>query len=134
MVKRRMSMWKEFKKFAVKGNVVDLAVAVIIGAAFGKMIKSLVDDLIMPLFGIILGGISFKDLKVTVDDAVITYGVFIQNVVDFFLIALVIFFIVRIYKKVERKEEVKVEVKVDQKEELLREIRDVLKTFPDQMH
>jgi large conductance mechanosensitive channel len=130
-------MWKEFKKFAVKGNVVDLAVAVIIGAAFGKMIKSLVDDLIMPLFGIMLGGISFKDLKVTVDDAVITYGVFIQNVVDFFhffLIALVIFFIVRIFKKVERKEEVKVEDKVDQKEELLREIRDVLKTFPDQMH
>jgi large conductance mechanosensitive channel len=134
MVKRRMSMWKEFKKFAVKGNVVDLAVAVIIGAVFGKIIKSLVDDLIMPLFGIMLGGISFKDLKVTVDDAVITYGVFIQNVVDFFLIALVIFFIVRIYKKVERKEEGKVEVKVDQKEELLREIRDVLKTFPDQMH
>jgi large conductance mechanosensitive channel len=134
MVKRRMSMWKEFKKFAVKGNVVDLAVAVIIGAVFGKIIKSLVDDLIMPLLGIMLGGISFKDLKVTVDDAVITYGVFIQNVVDFFLIALVIFFIVRIYKKVERKEEGKVEVKVDQKEELLREIRDILKTFPDQMH
>ncbi|MGG1631491.1 large conductance mechanosensitive channel protein MscL [Rossellomorea sp. NRS-1567] len=120
-------MWQEFKKFAVKGNVIDLAVAVIIGAAFGKIVKSLVDDIIMPLLGILLGGISFTNLKVTVGEAVITYGVFLQNVVDFFLIALVIFFIIRIYKKMERKEEIKAEVKVDQKEELLREIRDLLK-------
>jgi len=120
-------MWQEFKKFAVKGNVIDLAVAVIIGAAFGKIVKSLVDDIIMPLLGILLGGISFTNLKVTVGEAVITYGVFLQNVVDFFLIALVIFFIIRLYKKLERKEEIKAEVKVDQKEELLREIRDLLK-------
>ncbi|WP_341356480.1 large conductance mechanosensitive channel protein MscL [Rossellomorea sp. y25] len=120
-------MWQEFQKFAVKGNVIDLAVAVIIGAAFGKIVKSLVDDIIMPLLGILLGGISFTNLKVTVGDAVITYGVFLQNVVDFFLIALVIFFIIRLYKKMERKEEVKAEVKVDQKEELLKEIRDLLK-------
>lgn len=120
-------MWKEFKKFAVKGNVIDLAVAVIIGAAFGKIVKSLVDDIIMPLLGILLGGISFTNLKVTVGEAVITYGVFLQNVVDFFLIALVIFFIIRLYKKMERKEEIKAEVKVDQKEELLKEIRDLLK-------
>ncbi|MGM0827910.1 MAG: large conductance mechanosensitive channel protein MscL [Bacillota bacterium] len=120
-------MWQEFKKFAVKGNVIDLAVAVIIGAAFGKIVKSLVDDIIMPLLGILLGGISFTNLKVTVGDAVITYGVFLQNVVDFFLIALVIFFIIRLYKKMERKEEIKAEVKIDQKEELLKEIRDLLK-------
>ncbi|MGD6956075.1 large conductance mechanosensitive channel protein MscL [Rossellomorea aquimaris] len=120
-------MWLEFKKFAVKGNVIDLAVAVIIGAAFGKIVKSLVDDIIMPLLGILLGGISFTNLKVTVGDAVITYGVFLQNVVDFFLIALVIFFIIRLYKKMERKEEIKAEVTVDQKEELLKEIRDLLK-------
>ncbi|RBP01164.1 large conductance mechanosensitive channel protein MscL [Rossellomorea aquimaris] len=120
-------MWQEFKKFAVKGNVIDLAVAVIIGAAFGKIVKSLVDDIIMPLLGILLGGISFTNLKVTVGEAVITYGVFLQNVVDFFLIALVIFFIIRLYKKMERKEEIKAEVKVDQKEELLKEIRDLLK-------
>jgi large conductance mechanosensitive channel len=120
-------MWQEFKKFAVKGNVIDLAVAVIIGAAFGKIVKSLVDDIIMPLLGMLLGGISFTNLKVTVGDAVITYGVFLQNVVDFFLIALVIFFIIRLYKKMERKEEIKAEVKVDQKEELLKEIRDLLK-------
>ncbi|MGE6752465.1 large conductance mechanosensitive channel protein MscL [Rossellomorea sp. NPDC071047] len=120
-------MWQEFKKFAVKGNVIDLAVAVIIGAAFGKIVKSLVDDIIMPLLGILLGGISFTNLKVTVGDAVITYGVFLQNVVDFFLIALVIFFIIRLYKKMERKEEIKAEVKVDQTEELLKEIRDLLK-------
>ncbi|WP_226675025.1 large conductance mechanosensitive channel protein MscL [Rossellomorea aquimaris] len=125
-------MWQEFKKFAVKGNVIDLAVAVIIGAAFGKIVKSLVDDIVMPLLGIILGGISFTDLKVTFGDAVITYGVFIQNVVDFFLIAWVIFFIVRIYKRMERKEEVKVEAKVDPKEELLREIRDLLKATTNQ--
>ena len=120
-------MWQEFKKFAVKGNVIDLAVAVIIGAAFGKIVKSLVDDIIMPLLGILLGGISFTELKVTVGEAVITYGVFIQNVVDFFLIAFVIFVMVRLYKKIERKEEVKAEVKIDQKEELLKEIRDLLK-------
>jgi large conductance mechanosensitive channel len=120
-------MWQEFKKFAVKGNVIDLAVAVIIGAAFGKIVKSLVDDIIMPFLGILLGGISFTNLKVTVGEAVITYGVFLQNVVDFFLIAFVIFFIIRLYKKMERKEEVKAEVKVDQKEELLKEIRDLLK-------
>lgn len=120
-------MWQEFKKFALKGNVIDLAVAVIIGAAFGKIVKSLVDDIIMPLLGILLGGISFTNLKVTVGDAVITYGVFLQNVVDFFLIALVIFFIIRLYKKMERKEEIKAEVKVDQTEELLKEIRDLLK-------
>ncbi|MGD6849983.1 large conductance mechanosensitive channel protein MscL [Rossellomorea aquimaris] len=120
-------MWEEFKKFAVKGNVIDLAVAVIIGAAFGKIVKSLVDDIIMPLLGILLGGISFANLKVTVGDAVITYGVFLQNVVDFFLIALAIFFIIRLYKKMERKEEIKAEIKVDQKEELLKEIRDLLK-------
>ncbi|OXS62140.1 MULTISPECIES: large-conductance mechanosensitive channel protein MscL [Rossellomorea] len=124
-------MWQEFKKFAVKGNVIDLAVAVIIGAAFGKIVKSLVDDIIMPLLGILLGGISFTELKVTVGEAVITYGVFIQNVVDFFLIAFVIFVMVRLYKKIERKEEVKAEVKIDQKEELLREIRDVLKESPN---
>jgi large conductance mechanosensitive channel len=120
-------MWQEFKKFAVKGNVIDLAVAVIIGAAFGKIVKSLVDDIIMPLLGILLGGISFTNIKVTVGEAVITYGVFLQNVVDFFLIALVIFFIIRLYKKMERKEVIKAEVKVDQKEELLKEIRDLLK-------
>ncbi|MGM0854248.1 MAG: large conductance mechanosensitive channel protein MscL [Bacillota bacterium] len=120
-------MWQEFKRFAVKGNVIDLAVAVIIGAAFGKIVKSLVDDIIMPLLGILLGGISFTNLKVMVGDAVITYGVFLHNVVDFFLIALVIFFIIRLYKKMERQEEVKAEVKVDQKEELLKEIRDLLK-------
>ncbi|MEI2663419.1 large-conductance mechanosensitive channel protein MscL [Rossellomorea sp. LJF3] len=124
-------MWQGFKKFAVKGNVIDLAVAVIIGAAFGKIVKSLVDDIIMPLLGILLGGISFTDLKVTVGEAVITYGVFIQNVVDFFLIAFVIFFMVRLYKKIERKEEVKSEMKIDQKEELLREIRDLLKEPPN---
>jgi large conductance mechanosensitive channel len=124
-------MWQEFKKFAVKGNVIDLAVAVIIGAAFGKIVKSLVDDIVMPLLGILLGGISFTDLKVTVGEAVITYGVFIQNVVDFFLIAFVIFVMVRLYKKIERKEEVKAEVKIDQKEELLREIRDLLKESPN---
>ena len=125
-------MWQEFKKFAVKGNVIDLAVAVIIGAAFGKIVKSLVDDIIMPLLGILLGGINFRDLKFTVDEAVISYGLFLQNIVDFFLIALVIFFIVRLYKKIEHKEEAKKETKVDQKEELLREIRDLLKEAPNQ--
>ena len=88
-------MLKEFRDFAMRGNVMDLAVAVIIGGAFGKIIASLVNDVLMPLIGLILGGISFSNLSVTVGDAVVAYGLFIQAIVDFIIVAFVIFMLVR---------------------------------------
>jgi len=88
-------MLKEFRAFVMRGNVMDLAIAVIIGGAFGKIIASLVNDILMPLIGLILGGISFADLSITVGDAVITYGAFIQAIVDFIIVAFVIFMLVR---------------------------------------
>ena len=88
-------MLKEFRDFAMRGNVLDLAVAVIIGGAFGKIVTSLVDDIIMPLVGLAIGGVDFKSLAVTVGSAQVKYGSFIQNVVDFVIIAIVIFLIVR---------------------------------------
>jgi large conductance mechanosensitive channel len=88
-------MLKEFRDFAVRGNVIDLAVAVIIGGAFGKIITSLVDNIIMPLIGLLIGGVDFKSLAFTVGSAKVEYGLFIQNVVDFIIIAFVIFLIIR---------------------------------------
>ncbi|HSA99995.1 MAG TPA: large conductance mechanosensitive channel protein MscL [Anaerolineales bacterium] len=88
-------MLKEFREFAVRGNVLDLAVAVIIGGAFGKIVASLVDDIIMPLVGLLIGGIDFKSLAFTVGSAKVAYGSFIQNIVDFIIVAVVIFLMVR---------------------------------------
>jgi large conductance mechanosensitive channel len=88
-------MLKEFREFAIRGNVVDLAVAVIIGGAFGKIVASLVDNIIMPLVGLLIGGVDFKNLAFTVGSAKVEYGLFIQNVVDFIIVAFVIFLIVR---------------------------------------
>ncbi len=128
------SFWEEFKAFAFKGNIVDLAVAVVIGAAFSKIVTSLVEDLIMPLVGILIGGHDFASLKATVGDASITYGNFIQSIVDFFLVALSIFIFLKIVigakNKLIKQEEI-VEVEVEEtkptSEELLAEIRDLLK-------
>jgi large conductance mechanosensitive channel len=88
-------MLKEFRDFAMRGNVLDLAIAVIIGGAFGKIVASLVDDIIMPLIGLIIGGVDFNSLAFTVGSAQVKYGSFIQNVVDFIIVAFVIFMIVR---------------------------------------
>ncbi len=88
-------MLKEFKAFVMRGNVLDLAVAVIIGGAFGKIIGSLVNDILMPLIGLLLGGINFSDLMLTVGAAEVKYGVFIQAIVDFLIVAFVIFLIVK---------------------------------------
>ncbi len=116
-------MWAEFKKFALKGNVLDLAVAVVIGAAFGKIVSSLVDSIIMPLVGIILGGYDFKGLNVQIGDATVAYGVFIQNVVDFFIVAFAIFLFVKgIERFKKKKEEEPAPPEPDRKEELLQEI------------
>ena len=88
-------MLKEFRDFAVRGNVIDLAVAVIIGGAFGKIVSSLVDNIIMPLVGLLIGGVDFKSLMVTFGSAKVEYGLFLQNVVDFIIVAFVIFLMVR---------------------------------------
>ena len=123
-------MWNEFKKFAFKGNVVDLAVGVVIGGAFGKIVTSLVNDVIMPLIGILLGGVDFKGLSYPVGKATLKYGAFIQTVFDFFIIAFSIFMFIKLFNKLTfKKEEEKVEeIPEPTKEEvLLSEIRDLLK-------
>lgn len=124
---------EEFKAFAVKGNVIDLAVAVVIGAAFGKIVSSLVANIIMPLVGVLLGGVSFSGMSYQVGDAMITYGVFIQAVVDFIIVALVIFMVVKAITKAqamgEGDEAPAEEAPAEPSEEvkLLQEIRDSLR-------
>ncbi|PRR90465.1 MULTISPECIES: large conductance mechanosensitive channel protein MscL [unclassified Bacillus (in: firmicutes)] len=122
-------MLKEFREFAVKGNVIDLAVGVIIGGAFGKIVTSLVNDLIMPLVGIIIGGHDFSDLSIKIGSAQILYGSFIQTVIDFLIISFSIFIFIRYLNKLKRKkvEEEEVIETPDQTEVLLTEIRDLLK-------
>ena len=99
-------MLKEFREFAIRGNVMDLAVAVIIGAAFGKIITSLVDDILMPLIGLVLGGIDFSKQAVKVGDAVVEWGLFVQSIIDFLIIAFVIFLLVRAMNRLKREEPV----------------------------
>ena len=119
---------KEFKEFISRGNVIDLAVGVIIGAAFGKIVSSLVDDILMPIIGAILGGLKFTSLTVKIGDATICYGNFIQNIVDFLIVALCIFLIVKAMNKFKKKEEPKEEApKTPEDVLLLREIRNLLK-------
>jgi large conductance mechanosensitive channel len=95
-------MLKEFKEFVMRGNVLDLAIAVIIGGAFGKIVGSLVNDIIMPVIGLILGGVNFSDLSLTVGAAVITWGAFVQSIIDFLIVALVIFLIVKTANKLKK--------------------------------
>ena len=95
-------MLKEFKDFVMRGNVLDLAVAVIIGGAFGKIIASLVNDIIMPLIGIVMGGVNFTTLEAKVGEAIIKYGNFIQTIVDFLIVAFVIFLIVKAANKMQK--------------------------------
>jgi len=129
-------MLKEFKAFILKGNVLDLAVAVIIGAAFKSVVSSLVKDILMPPIGMFLGGVDFKNLtyllkneEETAEAVTINYGLFIQSVVDFLIIGLVIFLVVKVYQKMERKkEEAPMAPPSPSNEEvLLGEIRDLLK-------
>ena len=138
-----MGFIKEFKEFAVKGNVMDMAVGVIIGGAFGKIVSSLVDDILMPLIGKATGGVSFTDLFVNLGDgnystlaaakeagaAVLAYGQFIQNILDFIIIAFCIFLMIKAMNKLKRKkEEPAPEAPAGPtQEELLAEIRDLLK-------
>ena len=140
-----MGFIKEFKEFAMKGNVMDMAVGVIIGGAFGKIVSSLVDDVLMPIIGKLTGGVSFVDLFVTLGDgnfktlaaakeagaAVFAYGQFIQNIVDFLIVAFCIFLMLKGINKMNRKKEEPAPEpeapKGPTQEELLAEIRDLLK-------
>lgn len=131
-----MGMMKEFKEFAVKGNVVDMAVGIIIGAAFGKIVSSFVGDMIMPPIGVLLGGVDFSSLAIIVKEAVgeapavvISYGKFIQTLIDFTIIAFVIFTVIKLINSLKRKEEeaAKAPPAPSAQELLLAEIRDLLK-------
>ena len=128
-----MGMMSEFKEFAVKGNMIDMAVGIIIGAAFGKIISSLVADVIMPPIGVLMGGVDFKGLAYTLKEAVdgaeavtLNYGAFIQNVVDFLIVAMAIFLVVKLINSAKKKEEAK-PTPPPKQEVLLEEIRDLLK-------
>lgn len=131
-----MSIKEDFKKFAMKGNVVDLAVAVVIGTAFGRIVTSFVNDIIMPPIGIFIGGVDFSELRIVLQEAVgetaavtINYGMFIQTVINFLIIAFSIFLVIRAYDSTKQKEEVKPApvAAIPPQEKLLAEIRDLLK-------
>jgi large conductance mechanosensitive channel len=122
---------EEFKKFAMRGNVMDLAVGIVIGAAFQKIVTSLVNNIITPIIGSLMGGVDFTGYAITVRDSQITYGVFIQSILDFVIVAFAIFIAIKVMNKLQQKENEKPE---EQKEaepteevKLLREIRDSLK-------
>jgi large conductance mechanosensitive channel len=130
-----MGMMKEFKEFAARGNMLDLAVGVLIGAAFGKIVSSLVADVLMPPIGLILGGVNFTNLKITLREAVgtapavtLNYGTFIQTIVDFLIVAFAIFLLLKGVNRMRRKQ---AETPPPSNQEvLLAEIRDLLKTRP----
>jgi large conductance mechanosensitive channel len=131
-----MSILQEFKTFAVKGNMIDMAVGIIIGAAFGKIIASLVADVIMPPLGLVIGGVNFSDLAITLAPAegeqaavVLAYGKFIQSIVDFLIIAAVIFMAVKMINRLKREEQAAPPAPAapTKDQELLSEIRDLLR-------
>jgi large conductance mechanosensitive channel len=127
-----MIMMKEFKEFAMKGNVVDLAVGVIIGGAFGKIVSSLVEDVIMPLVGTMLGGLNFAGLTLKIGEATLKYGKFLQTCVDFLIIACAIFIAVKLINRLKRGEPAAPAAPAvpPRQEVLLEEIRDLLKKSP----
>lgn len=127
-------MIKEFKAFISKGNVVDLAVGVIIGGAFGKIVSSLVNDILMPIIGVLIGGVDFSNLSIKIGEAKITYGMFIQNVIDFLIIAFCVFLFVKVINKLSsiankqaKNEEKEKEEIVETELSVLKEIREELK-------
>ncbi len=128
--KKATGLMQEFKAFALKGNVMDLAVAVVIGGAFGKIVSSLANNIIMPLAGIAAGGVNFADMSVNIGDAVVGYGVFIQSIIDFTIVAIGIFIAIKVLRSIQKKEEEKPEeekeVEPTEEVKLLREIRDAL--------
>lgn len=139
--KKVFSLLEEFKNFALKGNVIDLAVGVIIGAAFGKIVSSFVGDVVMPPIGLLIGGVDFSDLAVTLKAAngdipavVLAYGKFIQSLIDFIIVAFAIFMGVKAINRLKREEAVAPTLPPvpTKEEELLSEIRDLLKAQNNQ--
>lgn len=125
----------EFKKFIARGNVIDLAVGVIIGGAFSSIVTSLVNNILTPIIGLVLGGVDFSSLSLTFRDTKIEYGAFIQSIIDFLIIAICIFTIVKIINKImhiKKKEEEQVKPKKSDEVVLLEEIRDLLKEKKDE--
>lgn len=121
-----IGMWNDFKNFAFQGNVLDLAVAVMIGGAFGKIVTSLVENIMMPLIGILINGVNFEHLTYRVGDVHVLYGSFIQSVFDFFVIAISVFIFIRLLTKFKREEIEEESSEIDKTEELLTQIRDLL--------
>ncbi len=121
-----MSIVREFREFAIKGNVMDLAVGVIIGAAFGKIVSSLVEDVVMPVIGVLMGGLNFSDLAVKVGSATLKYGKFLQTCLDFLIVAVAVFLLVKLINRLKREQE-KAAPAAPRQEVLLEEIRDLLK-------
>ncbi len=138
-IKKGQAFLQEFKEFAMKGNVVDLAVGVIIGGAFGKVVSSLVSDIIMPPLGILIGGVDFKNLSITLKDSginesgqsipavTLNYGAFIQTAFDFVIVAAAIFVAIKLMNRLRRREEHNTDTPKPNQEKLLEEIRDLLK-------
>ena len=129
---RIKKLGEDFKKFISRGNVVDMAVGVVVGGAFSKIVTSLVNDVITPAIGVLLGGLDFSELSFGLKDAQINYGLFLQTIIDFLIIAACIFTVVKIFEKFKKKEEPKEEVKPEEPKKpddilLLEEIRDLLK-------
>ncbi len=127
LLKKGNSTLKEFKQFISRGNVIDLAVGVIIGSAFGKIVTSIVNDLLMPVIGIMIGGLNFSSLVIRVGSATIRYGAFLQNVIDFLIVATCIFIFIKILSKLSKKKEQEEASQKDEQVRLLEEIRDLLK-------
>ncbi len=123
---KKLKGLQEFRAFITKGNVMDMAVGVIIGGAFGKIVSSLVNDVLMPLIGLLLGGLDFSSLSIKIGDATIQYGMFIQNVVDFLIIAGSIFIFIKFISKFKHKKEEPPKPPKPREVELLEEIRDLL--------
>lgn len=120
-------MWNEFKAFAVQGNIVDLAIAVIIGTAFSKIVDSLVNDIIMPIAGLLLGGVNLSSLSLPIEAITIKYGAFLQTTVDFFIIAFSIFLAIKVLYKIRGKSKSFQTEEGESSEEILGEIRDLMK-------
>lgn len=121
----------EFKEFISKGNVIDLAVGVVIGSAFSKIVSSLVDDIIMPIVGVIIGGIDFSDLSINFHDASINYGMFIQNIIDFLIVAFCIFIVVKFMNNLEKLAKSKMKKEEEAKEEAPKEDSDEVKLLKE---
>lgn len=138
-----MSLWSEFKGFAVRGNVIDLAVGVVVGSAFGKIVTSLVNDIITPPLGLLIGGMDFANLKLTLRQATeqgpavtLNYGSFVQTVINFLIIAFAIFVVVRLLNRLKRREAVQPSLPLapSREEVLLTEIRDALRERDSSSH